>query len=86
MLGRFVYRDQPVIAIWVTPMEILFFLIPVTLIGLALIIRAIVWTVHSGQYDDLDGPAYRILFDDDDPRIPTQPSSRPTPQDPSFRK
>lgn len=28
------------------------------------------WTVKSGQYDDLDSPAQRILFDDDDHLIP----------------
>jgi cbb3-type cytochrome oxidase maturation protein len=26
------------------------------------------WAVDSGQYDDLDGPAHSILFDDQDPR------------------
>ena len=35
-----------------------------------IIIIAFLLTVKSGQYDDLDGPAYRILMDDDDPRIP----------------
>ena len=35
-----------------------------------IIIVAFLFTVKSGQYDDLDGPAYRILMDDDDPRIP----------------
>ena len=39
------------------------------LVMLVLVI-ALVVTVKSGQYDDLDGPAYRILMDDDDPRIP----------------
>ena len=39
------------------------------LVMLVLVI-ALVITVKSGQYDDLDGPAYRILMDDDDPRIP----------------
>ena len=34
------------------------------------VVIAFVLTVKSGQYDDLDGPAYRILMDDDDPRIP----------------
>jgi cbb3-type cytochrome oxidase maturation protein len=33
------------------------------LIGLA----AFLWSLKSGQYDDLDGAAERILFDDDDP-------------------
>ena len=28
------------------------------------------WTVRTGQYDDLEGPAHRILMDDDDPMIP----------------
>ncbi|HID40354.1 MAG TPA: cbb3-type cytochrome oxidase assembly protein CcoS [Calditrichaeota bacterium] len=34
------------------------------------LVFAVVLTVKSGQYDDLDGPAHRILMDDDDPRIP----------------
>jgi len=28
------------------------------------------WAVKNGQYDDLDGPAHRILYDDDDDMIP----------------
>ena len=35
-----------------------------------IVIVAFVFTVKSGQYDDMEGPAYRILMDDDDPRIP----------------
>jgi len=34
------------------------------------VVVAFVLTVKSGQYDDLEGPAHRILMDDDDPRIP----------------
>ncbi len=34
------------------------------------VVIAFVLTVKSGQYDDLDGPAHRILMDEDDPRIP----------------
>ena len=34
------------------------------------VVIAFILTVKSGQYDDLEGPAYRILMDDDDPRIP----------------
>lgn len=33
-------------------------------------------TVKSGQYDDLDGPAHRILMDDDDPRIPSNNNAK----------
>lgn len=28
------------------------------------------WTVKSGQYEDLEGDANRILMDDDDPLLP----------------
>ncbi len=35
-----------------------------------IVVIAFILTVKSGQYDDLDGPAHRILMDDDDPRIP----------------
>lgn len=35
-----------------------------------IVVVAFVFTVKSGQYDDLEGPAYRILMDDDDPKIP----------------
>jgi cbb3-type cytochrome oxidase maturation protein len=35
-----------------------------------ILVIAFVITVKSGQYDDLEGPAHRILLDDDDPRIP----------------
>ena len=35
-----------------------------------IIVVAFILTVKSGQYDDLDGPAHRILMDDDDPLIP----------------
>jgi cbb3-type cytochrome oxidase maturation protein len=26
------------------------------------------WSVRSGQFDDLEGPAYRVLMDDDKPK------------------
>lgn len=43
-----------------------YFLVPVSLLlGLAGL-GAFMWCLHSGQYDDLDGAAERILYDDDD--------------------
>lgn len=53
-------------------MEILYILVPVSLILVALAIAIFGWAVKSGQYDDLEGPAHSILFDDDDPLIPGQ--------------
>ena len=34
------------------------------LVGLASLV-VLIWTISSGQYDDLDGDAQRILLDDD---------------------
>jgi cbb3-type cytochrome oxidase maturation protein len=45
-------------------------LIPLGLVIFAVAIWAFVWAVKSGQFDDMEGPAHRILMDDDDPRIP----------------
>lgn len=49
-------------------MDVLIYLIPVSLLlgGGALV--AFLWSLKSGQYEDLDGAANRILFDDDSPR------------------
>lgn len=51
-------------------MSILFLLIPLGMIFLGVAIWAFLWAVRSGQFDDMEGPAHRILMDDDDPRIP----------------
>ncbi len=48
-------------------MEILFVLIPLSLILLGIAVWAFFWAVKSGQFDDLDSPAYRILLDEDEP-------------------
>ncbi|MCZ4280115.1 cbb3-type cytochrome oxidase assembly protein CcoS [Kiloniella laminariae] len=46
-------------------MSALVFLIPVAL-GLGLLgLVAFLWSLRSGQFDDLDGAAYRAVFDDD---------------------
>ena len=56
-------------------MEILYMLIPLGLVIFAVAIWAFVWAVKSGQFDDMEGPAHRILMDDDDPRIPGKKAS-----------
>ncbi|SDL29940.1 cytochrome oxidase maturation protein, cbb3-type [Modicisalibacter muralis] len=47
-------------------MSILYLLIPLSLLLLSLAVAVFFWAVKSGQFDDLEGPAHRILFDDDD--------------------
>ena len=46
-------------------MNILYFLIPLALLLLGAAVWAFFWAVGSGQFDDLDTPAVRILLDDD---------------------
>lgn len=41
-------------------------LVPLALILVVLVIWAFLWSVRSGQFDDLEGPAHRILMDNDD--------------------
>jgi len=48
----------------------LFFQLGLTVVFVGLAALGIFWAIRSGQYDDLDGPAQRILMDDDDPMIP----------------
>jgi len=47
-------------------MDIIYLLLPVALIIVAIIIAVFFWAVKSDQFDDLEGPAYRILMDDDE--------------------
>lgn len=53
-------------------MRILYLLIPLALGVIGVALWAFLWAVRSGQFDDLEGPAHRILMDDDDPRIPSR--------------
>lgn len=46
-------------------MEIIFIMIPLGLLLAGLAVWAFFWAVGSGQFDDLDGPAYSILLDDE---------------------
>ena len=45
-------------------MDVLIFLVPIALFMGALGLVAFLWNLRSGQYEDLDGAASRILFDE----------------------
>ncbi|SFD53743.1 cytochrome oxidase maturation protein, cbb3-type [Thiohalospira halophila DSM 15071] len=63
-------------------METLYFLIPLAILLLGIAAAGFLWAIRSGQFDDLEGPAYRILMDDDDPKIPVrQPPPEDKPED-----
>ncbi len=62
-------------------MESLYLLIPLS-VALVLLIGALFWwTLKSGQMDDLEGPGYRILMDDDLPK----PENRAGPEAPEGK-
>ena len=41
-----------------------------TLLFVCIAAGAILWAIKNGQYEDMEGPAHRILMDDDDSMIP----------------
>lgn len=47
-------------------MEVLYILLPVSALLVIAIVAAFLWAIRSGQFDDLEGPAYRILMDEDE--------------------
>lgn len=46
-------------------MNVLFILVPVSLILGTVGLLTFLWTLRHHQYDDLDGDAWRILLDDE---------------------
>jgi cbb3-type cytochrome oxidase maturation protein len=48
--------------------ETIFVLLPFALIIAAIAVGFFIWAARTGQFDDLDTPAIRMLFDDDEPR------------------
>ena len=57
-------------------MDILYLLIPLSVV-LVFLIGAVFWfALRSGQFDDLEGPGFRILLDDDAPAAPDDGTAR----------
>lgn len=48
-------------------MSVLIFLIPIALLLGLIWLVAFIWSIRSGQYDDLEGASLRILMDEDAP-------------------
>jgi cbb3-type cytochrome oxidase maturation protein len=47
-------------------MDVLVYLIPIAIFLGAIGLAAFLWALKSGQFDDMDGAAERILHDEDD--------------------
>ena len=67
-------------------MDVLEFLIPLALVLGSVGLIFFIWSIKTGQYDDLEGAAQRILIEDDAVSLPKgheQPAAKPTnPSDP----
>jgi cbb3-type cytochrome oxidase maturation protein len=62
-------------------MNIIYLLIPIALVLVSLGVAAFLWAVKSDQFEDLEGPAHRILFDDDELSPPDTDDSPEEPTD-----
>jgi cbb3-type cytochrome oxidase maturation protein len=51
-------------------MEMVFVLLPLALLVAGGMLIVFIWAVRSGQFDDLETPAKRMLHDDDEPPPP----------------
>lgn len=60
-------------------MDSIYVLIPVTFLLLGLALAAYLWSVNSGQFEDLDKAAHSIIFDEDPPAT-SSPESAPEPE------
>jgi len=58
-------------------MNSLIFLIPLALLLGGAALAAFLWSLRSGQYEDLDGAAERILLDDEDDRAKAPERDQP---------
>ena len=57
-------------------MSILYLLIPLGLLLLGCAVAAFFWAVGSGQFDDLESPAWSVVLDDD--RAPSSSREHPS--------
>lgn len=54
----------------------LVFLLVLTAIFIVFIVLGILWAIKNGQFEDMEGPAQRILMDEDDPMLPSNQVSQ----------
>ncbi len=64
-------------------MTILLFLMPAALFLGLLGLAGFLWALRTGQFEDLDGAAQRILLDEEMPGDRLRLSSRPSPRPPT---
>ena len=62
-------------------MDIIYLLIPIAIVLIGFGTWAFFWSVNTGQFDDLESPAHRILYDDDEEMIPEDARVQPAKAD-----
>jgi cbb3-type cytochrome oxidase maturation protein len=46
-------------------MEVIYLVLPLAIVLAGVAVAAFLWAVRRGQYDDLDAPPCRVLFEDE---------------------
>jgi cbb3-type cytochrome oxidase maturation protein len=64
-------------------MTVLLYLMPAALFLGLLGLAGFLWALRSGQFEDLEGAAHRILVDEDPPIVPARVSPTRTPRPPA---
>ncbi|MGD1880596.1 MAG: cbb3-type cytochrome oxidase assembly protein CcoS [Kiloniellaceae bacterium] len=67
-------------------MSALIYLIPAALLLGLLGLVGFLWALKSGQFEDLDGAAHRILLDDEDKPLPPSGGEPAGPRDAGSRE
>lgn len=60
-------------------MSVLYLVIPIALVLAGTGLAAFLWAVRKGQFDDLDTPAVRMLFDDEEGKEDREEDDPPDP-------
>ena len=66
-------------------MDVIYLLIPIAIVLVCIAVGVFLWAVKSDQFEDMEGPAHSILFDDDDPPAASQANSARGKTDPDTR-
>jgi len=70
-------------------LDILFLLIPASLVLAGVALLLFIWAIRTGQFDDLETPAIRVLFDDPpgpDASLAPAPSAAPAAAAPPVKR
>ena len=57
----------------------LIYLLSMAMVFITLLVVGILWAIKNGQFEDLEGPAQRILMDEDDPLLPENQAKKDKP-------